>query len=74
MDDAEKYFIGADLTREDMAKLWYLEDLLGPYLSYLLVRHNILNHCYFKNLISLSKRGIKPKNIGKFRMTPPCVS
>ena len=40
--------IGAYIAREDMSKLWYIEDLLGQYENYLMFWYHRLNHCTFK--------------------------
>ena len=44
MEEVEKYEIGADITREDMAKLWSTEDLLGWNERELVVWHHMLSH------------------------------
>ena len=59
--------IGADITREDIAKLWSAKDLLGQDDRYLLVWYYSLNHLSFKSLIRLSKRGIIPRNLRNIR-------
>ena len=57
-----KYALGSDLNREDMAKLWSTKYLLVQDERGLLVWYHILNHCSFKSLLRLSKRGIIPKS------------
>ena len=37
LEEADKYAVGAKLTREDMDKLWSTEDILGRDKRYLLV-------------------------------------
>ena len=74
MEDTEKYEVGAELTREDMAKLWSTENILGRDEREILVFHHRLNHCYLKSLLRLSKRGIIPRNISNIRKFPPCVT
>ena len=54
-----------------MAKLWSTKDILGWYNMNLLVWHHKLNHCSFKSLIRLSKRGVIPRNISRIRKLPP---
>ena len=70
----EKYAIGAELTREDMDKLWSTEDILVQDERDLLVWHHRLNHCSLKSLIRLSKRGVIPRKLRKIRKLPPCVA
>ena len=66
--------IGAELMREEMAKLWSTKELMGQDKREILVWHYRLNHCYFKSLIRISKRGLIPKNIINIRKLPPCVA
>ena len=40
----------------------------------LLVSHHRMNHCSFKYLIRLSKRGIIPRKLINIRKLPPCVA
>ena len=60
-----------NLTREDMGMIWTTKNILGPYEKKLLVCHHRTNHCTFKTLIQLSKRGIITTNINKAKNTPP---
>ena len=41
--------------------------------EFLVWRHR-LNHCYFKSLFRLSKRGIITRELSKFRKLPLCVA
>ena len=56
LNEVGKDAVGADITREEMAKLWSTEELLGQNKGELLVWHNRLNHCSFKLILRLSKR------------------
>ena len=62
--------IVVDLTREEMAKLWWTEELMGWYDRELLVWCHRLNHFSFKCIIRLSKRGVIPRNIINIRKLP----
>ena len=74
MEEVGKYAVVSDITREDISKLCLTEDLLGWYEWELLVWHHRMNHCSFKYLLILSKRGIIPNNISRVRKLPPCVA
>ena len=60
--------------REDMAKLWSTEDLLGQEERELLVWHHMMNHCFFKYPLRLSNRRIIPNNISKIIKLPTCFA
>ena len=66
--------IGANITREYMAKLWSTEDLIGWDERELQFWHHRTNHCSFKYIIRISKRGVIPRNFNKIRNLPPCVA
>ena len=69
LEELDKDVIGAYLTKKDMTKLWSTNDLLGWDERELLVWHHRMNHCYFKNLIRLSKRRIISRNL--IKISPP---
>ena len=46
----DTYAVGYNLMREDMAKLWSTEELLGRDNMDILVWHHRLNHCYYLSL------------------------
>ena len=56
-----------------MAKLWSTKYLLGWDQRGVLVWNHMINHCTFKYLIILSKRGIISRNIKKVRNLLLCV-
>ena len=66
--------IGDDLTREDMAKLWSTKDVLGRHDGEILFLHHRLNHCSFKSLLVLSKKGVISNKISKVVTPPPCIA
>ena len=70
----KKYEVGAGLTREDMAKMWSTEDILGRYEREILFWHHRLRHCSLKSLLIISNWGIVPRSIRKVRKIPPCVT
>ena len=70
LEKVDKDSVGSNITREDMAKLWSTKDLLGRDKRAVLVWHHIPNHCSFKYLLRIYKRGIIPKNFIKI-ITPP---
>ena len=72
LEEVENYVIGVKLMREDMAKLWSTEELLGWDKRELLVWHHIPSHFSFKSLLRASKRGIIPRNLSKIINLPPC--
>ena len=74
LEEVEKDVIGAELTREEMAKIFSTEDPLGQDKREFLVWRHRLNHCYFKSLFRLSNRGIITREISKFRKLPLCVA
>ena len=74
LEEVGKYAVGADLTRDDMAKLCSTEYLLVQDEREILVWHHRLNHCYFKYPLRLSKKRIIPRNLSNIRpssFTPP---
>ena len=58
--------------RENIAKLWLTNNLLGREERELLFCHQRMNHCTFKNLIRFYKRGKTPPKTSKLINTPPC--
>ena len=70
----EKYGIGADIAREDIAKLWPTEDLLGRGERELLVLHHRLKNYYLKSLMRLSRREIIQRKLIKTRKLTLCVA
>ena len=74
LEEVEKYVVGDKLTRKDMENMWSNEELLGWYKRYILVYNHRLNHCSFKYLLKISKRGIIPRKLRKIRKLPPCVA
>ena len=48
LEEVEKYLIGYEILREDMAKMWSTKDLLGWDERELLVWHHSLKHFPFK--------------------------
>ena len=74
LEEVGKYVVGDNLTREDMVRTWLTKDPLGRDDRDLLVWNHRLNHCSFKYLLRLSKRGAIPRNILDIRKFPPCVA
>ena len=74
LEEVYKDLIGAELTREDIAKLCSTEDLLGWDEREILFWHQRPNHCSFKSLIRLSSRGVIPRKLIKIRKLPPFVA
>ena len=70
----EKDTVGADLTREDMAKMCSTEDILVRDKRELLVWNHRLKHCHLKHLLGTSKRGIIPRKIRKIGNIPLCIT
>ena len=66
--------VGAELTREDTSKLWPTKENLVWDKREILVWNHRLNHCSFKYLLRLSKRGIITNNLIKVKKTPPYVA
>ena len=71
MEEVENYAIKAKITREDMAKMWSTNNLLVRYEREIMVWHHRLNHCYFKSLLRISKRGVIHRNINTIITPPP---
>ena len=62
--------IGTEITREDINKIWSTKDLLGRDTREIMVWNHRQNNCTFNPLVVLSKRGLIPRNIRKFRHPP----
>ena len=71
MEEADKYEVGYELMRKDMAKMCSTENLLGRDGREFLVWHHRLNHCYFKYLLRLPKRSIIPRKLSRIIKLPP---
>ena len=74
LEELDKYTEESNIVREDMDELWSTENLLGQDERNLLVWHHRMNHCPFKYLLGISKRGIIPNNTSKVIKIPPCVT
>ena len=53
-----------------MAKLWSTKCLMGQDKREILVWNHMMNHCSFKSLIRLSKRGITPRKLRNIINSP----
>ena len=74
LEEVGNYVVGDKLTREDMVRTWLTKDPLGRDDRDLLVWNHRLNHCSFKYLLRLSKRGAIPRNLIDIRKPLPCVA